>query len=229
MKKQFGKFVALLGVVMLLMSACLPVIGDPLAKYNGLIQSYQDARKAAATSQTCFAVKGQELIFQLSAYNSYLTATVTNTAVYNSAFKTVSSAGKAYVDANGQPIPSNQLDLGKLAQQNATPANELQGFTVIVNAFTEAPLAQIDPSALANTQRLIDEAFNQIMSCADDWNTAVETYNTDRNQVSGDIVGSIADRLGVKDLPESLPYYTPPLNSANPFNMAAPTLALPTP
>ena len=97
----------------------------------------------------------------------------------------------------------------------------------MVNAFTEAPLAPVDPSVLVNTQRIISEQYNQAMSCVVDWNTAVKEYNTQRNQISGDVVGSIADRLGVKSLPESLPYFTPPANSANPFNQNAATPVLP--
>lgn len=214
-----------------LASACIPYVGDPLARYNHLIQSYQDARNAAATSQACFALVGQQLNFQVTVYNSYLSADVAKTQAYRDALKAgqnqVASAGSAYVGPDGQPIPPDQLDLGSLAEQHATPADQASGFTLMVNAFTEAPLAPIDPSALANTQRIISEQFNQAMSCVVDWNTAVNTYNIERSQISGDVVGTIAQRLGVKDLPPSLPFYIPPADSANPFNSVPPTPALP--
>ena len=231
--KNIGKFLIALITVMFILSACIPVIGDPLAKYNSLIQSYQDAREAAATSQSCFALVGQQLNMQIAVYNSYLVADVTKTKVYRDALKTaqdqLSSASQAYVGPDGQPIPPSQLDLEQLAAQGATPASQATGFTLMVNAFTEAPLAPVDPSVLVNTQRIISEQFNQAMSCVVDWNTAVKAYNVERNQISGDVVGQIAEKLGVKDLPESLPYFTPPAGSANPFNMTAPTPALPTP
>lgn len=126
-------------------------------------------------------------------------------------------------------MSSGQPDLGELAAAGGTPADLATGFTLMVNAFTEAPLAPVDPSALANTQRIISEQFNKAQSCVTDWNDAVAIYNTERNQISGDVVGTIAQKLGVKDLPASLPYFIPPANSANPFNMTAPTVVFPTP
>lgn len=80
--KKFGNLVVVLIVFALLASACIPYIGDPLARYNKLIQSYQSAQKAAATSQACFSLVGQQLNMQISVYNNYLSADVAKTAVY---------------------------------------------------------------------------------------------------------------------------------------------------
>lgn len=204
---------------------------DPLAKYNGLIGSYQNARMAAANSQACFALVGSQLNLQISVYNSYLVADVAKTKAYRDALRTaqtqIDNAKQGYVGPDGQPVAPDKLDLGQLAAQHSTPADAMGGFTLMVNAFTEAPLAPVDPSALHGTQQIIQQQFNQAFACVTDWNLAVNSYNTERNQVSGDIVGQIAQKLGVKDLPESLPYYTPPTGSASPFNATAPTPALP--
>ena len=225
--RLFCVFVALA----VLASACIPVIGDPLARYNGLITSYQNGQEAAANGQSCFALVGQQLALQVQVYNSYLTADVTKAKVYRDALQSaadqINSASQAYVGPDGQPIPANKLDLGALAAAKATPADQATGFTLMVKAFTEAPLAPVDPSVLANTQRIIAEQFNQAQSCVVDWNSAVKQYNIERNQISGDVVGSIAQRLGVKNLPESLPYFTPPAGSLNPFNISLPTPVLP--
>lgn len=230
MKKLF-KFVPVLIALVFVLSACLPVIGDPLSRYNSLIESYQNAREAASSSQACFALVGQQLSMQITVYNSYLAADVEKAKVYRDALAGVQSriadASKAYYDSNGQPIPTDKLDLSKLVENGVTPADTMGGFNLMVNAFTEAPLSPVDPSALANVQRIISEQFNQAMSCVADWNSAAKAYNIERNQISGDVVGSIAEKLGVKDLPVSLPYYTPPAGSASPFDMTAPTAALP--
>ncbi len=155
---------------------------DPLAKYDSLIQSYQDARLAAANGQSCMALVGTQLALQMSVNDKYLTADVTKAKVYRDALKTaqdtINNAGTAYVDpATGQPIPPSQLDLAKLAQAKATPVDQMAGFQLEVKAFTEAPLATIDPSVSINTQRIITQNFDKAMSCVADWNQAVNTYN----------------------------------------------------
>ena len=215
-----------LAAILLVAAGC-----NPVSKYNDLISAYQGAQEAAANGQSCFALTGNQISLQISLYNSYLSTDVEKTKVYRDALKSasdqLSAAQKAYTDSNGVAIPSNKLDLSQLAAQNATPAGLAGGLTLMVQAFTEAPLAAVDPSALINTQRIITEQYNQAMSCVTDWNNAVRVYNTVRNQASGDIVGQVAQKLGVKDLPESLPYFTPPANSSNPFNVTAATPVLP--
>lgn len=229
MKKNIVRLLEIVLAIALILSACGT---NPVNTYHGLIESYQAAQKAAATGRSCFALTGQQMNVQIGIYNSYLVADVTKTQVYRDALKTaqtqVNDANKAYLGPDGQPLPADQLDLATLAQQNATPASMAGGFTLMVNAFKEAPLAPVDPSVLANTQRIVSELFNQAMSCVVDWNDAVETYNVERNKIPGDVVGRLAEYLGVKELPQNLPYYEPP-TSTDIFSTTPPTPAFPTP
>ena len=78
---------------------------------------------------------------------------------------------------------------------------------MFVQAFQEAPLAQVSDAPVLAAMATASEQYNKIDACGTDWNDAVQAYNTERNKIPGDVVGSIAEYLKVKTLPESLPYY----------------------
>jgi len=52
-----------------------------------------------------------------------------------------------------------------------------------VTNFTEAPLEKVDPTTLANTQKLVSEKFNMTFACVKDWNDVVKQYNVERNKI----------------------------------------------
>lgn len=202
-KKTIFVLVAVLTVITLLTTSC--------HKYNELIEAYQNGREAAANGNTCIALVFSEIQYHVTLYNSYLTADIEKTKAYRESLSTfgaaITNAQSQYVDENGMPISPDKLDLAELAKNHATPGDMALNINAYVTAFTEAPLQNVDPEALKNTQRLISEKYNQAFACVADWNKAISKYNTERNKIKGDIVGSIANDLGVKELPESLPYF----------------------
>jgi hypothetical protein len=119
-----------------------------------------------------------------------------------------------YKDANGNPLPVSSLDLGALAQQNALPDSVAGGFSLFVQAFQEAPLAQVSDAPVLAAMNTASEQYNKIDACGADWNDAVQAYNTERNKIPGDVVGRIAEALHVKTLPETLPYYAGSYNGS---------------
>jgi hypothetical protein len=79
---------------------------------------------------------------------------------------------------------------------------------IFVRAFQEAPLAAVSDAPVLAAMNTASEQYNKIDACGTDWNDAVEGYNVERNKIPGDVVGRIAEALHVKELPESLPFYS---------------------
>jgi hypothetical protein len=218
-KKTIFLLLAVLTVMSLLTTACgcrvlsgiKRAAPEITSEYEALISAYQNGRKAAANGNTCIALTFSEIQAQVTLYNSYLTADVAKAAAYRESLSNfgtdIQDARSHYRDENGNPIPPDKLDLAELANNQATPADMALSVNAYVTTFTEAPLQNVDPESLKNTQRLVSEKYNQTFACVKDWNDAVFTYNEERNKISGDIVGSIVEYLGIKELPESLPYF----------------------
>ena len=69
-------------------------------------------------------------------------------------------------------------------------------------------MAAVSDAPVLAAMNTASEQYNKIDACGTDWNDAVEGYNVERNKIPGDVVGRIAEALHVKELPESLPYYS---------------------
>lgn len=218
-RRGFPWLFSLIIIAGLVFSACGAknggIPGSPqelVQKYNGLIASYQKARREASDFRLCTDTAMGTIFTQATFLQSYQAMDVEKARVWREALDNSSArlleALANYKDADGNPIPIDQLDLAVLSQAGALPDGMGGGFTLMVQAFTEAPLPPISPEPVLMAMRTATEQFNKIQSCGDDWNTAVERYNVERNQVPGDIVGRIAEYLGVKELPQELPYYS---------------------
>lgn len=196
------------------------MVSEGLDKYNGLIEAYQDARQAAANGSVTIAMGFNSIQNYMDMYNSYLSADVAKTKAYRDALTQYGTKFKEqmgqYVDSSGQPISPNKLDLNELVKNKATPADMALNVQVYASTFNEAPLEKVDVESLKNTQRLVDEKYNQIFAGIKDWNDAVTRYNKERNKISGDIVGTLTQKLGVKELPPELPLYTMNVNAPMP-------------
>lgn len=219
-KNQMKKTLRLLITCCMLMVLTLSVIfsagcGAIVHKYDSLVAAYQSAQKAAANGRATLALKYNQVQNYMDMYNAYLAADVAKTEAYRKALANygakLAEQDKAYYDANGNPLTPSQIDLNQLVQNQATPTDMALNIYAYVTQFTEAPLAVVDEQSLADTQKYVSETYNEITSAMEDWNTAVQNYNTIRNQASGDIVASAAQALGIKDLPVELPYFTIPI------------------
>jgi len=81
-----------------------------------------------------------------------------------------------------------------------------QGFTLYVNAITQAPPPVPDAKVTLALGDTVDEAMNTIQLGGTDWNDAVKAYNTRRAQIKGEIVARVSAYFGF-DLPVTFPYY----------------------
>jgi len=211
-KQRFWRIITIVALICLLIvqSGCGLLVKtgkDVIKQYNGLIEAYQDARRAAADGNTCLSLTFSEMSNQTILVNNYLAADVAKTKAYREALAEYggkfAQQQKAY-----QGTDANSLDLGELAKQGATPAQMALTVNAYVTTFQEAPLAQVDAAPVINAQRIVSEKYNMAFSCVKDWNDAVGRYNKERNKVPGDVVGTLAEYLKVKELPAELPYFT---------------------
>lgn len=197
----------LLAVLALVLSAC-----GVVDTYNDLIDFYNHARREASSFRLCVDTAMGTIFVQAGLVQQYNTADIEKAKVWRQALDRSGArlidALKNYKDVNGNPIPVDKLDLAALMQADALPNGLGGGLTLMVNAFTEAPLPQLSDAPTLAAMRTASEQLNKVNGCGEDWNSAVEKYNTRRSQVPGDIVGTLAQKLGVKELPASLPYYT---------------------
>jgi hypothetical protein len=212
--KRSGFVINLVVILALLLSACQAiknVAGSVVNQYHTLIEYYQNAQEKASNFQLCVDTAMGTIYTQATFLQNYQQADIEKAKVWRQALDNSSArlveALKNYKDANGNTIPASSLDLGALAAQNALPDSMAGGFSLFVQAFQEAPLAQVSDAPVLAAMNTATEQYNKIDACGADWNDAVKLYNTERNKIPGDVVGRIAEALHVKTLPESLPYY----------------------
>lgn len=213
-------------IAMVLMSACGTARSagelaqmDVIQKYNGLIVAYQNAQKEAANGASCLVLVNTEISYQNTMANNYMAGQVAMTDAYRKALTEFGTKmtqvqtqfndqAQAYVGANGQPIDPGALDLAALQSQGALPSDMGLTLQVYATTFTEAPMPPMNAEPVLTAQRAVSEKMNQAFACIKTWNDTVGTYNQERQQVPGDIVGTLANYLHVRELPSALPYFT---------------------
>jgi predicted small secreted protein len=205
---------------------------DVIEKYNFLIKDYQDAQREIANGKNCVVLAFTDINTQIGLANLAMQAEVQRTSAYaatvKSYFDTASTNldGKtpnqaiteanntaqqqlnAYNDENGQPLSADKLDLAKIVKAGAMPDQLATSFNVQAMVYTQAPLPAANFDPIKNAQWVTTEKTNLMLACTKSSNEVISKYNTDRAQVPGNVVGSLANYLHVSDLPESLPYFT---------------------
>ena len=208
---------------------------DPIQKYHGLIEAYQNARMQTVNGKNCVVAAYNSINIQVGLGMAAMQAEVARTDAYRKALTeygakanpAITGAQKnfekglgAYTDKSGNPIPVDKLDLAALAQQNALPSQLVGEINVAITQFTEAPLPPSNFGPIENAQRESAEKMNQVVACAMTSNEAIRSYNV----IPGDVVGRLAEYLGVKELPQELPYFELQGSEAPPV---VPTFSIP--
>lgn len=205
-------------VVMVIILSMITGCGT-VNQYDKLIAAYQHAQKAAANGRTAILMSFNKIQNYLDVYDRYLKADIEKTKSYRESLAEFGTKfdlqNKQYLDPNGQALDPSKLDLSKLISDKATPADMAITVNSYTTTLTEAPLASVDVKSLTETNRYVSEAYNEITAGVSDWNKAVEEYNTERTKASGDVVARVAKALGVRDLPETLTYFSPPSDQIN--------------
>jgi len=186
------------------------VVKSGTTEYNELVALVQGVQSAAANFQLITDTQYAKIQAKTQITSDYYNAVSTSGEVWTGNFRSEAEAMtdllKNYRDENGQPLDPTKLNLNDLQGKGALPDGLGQGFTLYVNAITQAPPPVPDASVTLALGDTIDEAMNTIQLGGTDWNDAVKAYNTRRAQIKGEIVSRVSAYFGF-DLPVTFPYY----------------------
>jgi len=186
------------------------VVSSGTTEYNELVALVQGVQSAAANFQLVTDTQYAKIQAKTQITKDYYDAVSNSGEVWTGNFRSQAEALtnllKNYRDANGQPLDPTKLNLNELQAKNALPSGIGQGFSLYVNAITQAPPPVPDSKVTLALGDTVDEAMNTIQLAGTDWNDAVKTYNTRRAQIKGEIVARVSAYFGF-DLPVTFPYY----------------------
>lgn len=211
MRISFGKIVQ--GLLAFTLLAALPgcgLISSGTNEYNELVALVQGVQSSASNFQLVTDTQYAKIQAKTQVTKDYYEAVGVSGEVWTGHFRAQAEALtdllKNYRDANGQPLDPTKLNLNALQQQGALPDGLGQGFTLYVNAITQAPPPVPDAKVTLALGDTVDEAMNTIQLAGTDWNDAVKAYNTRRAQIKGEIVARVSQYFGF-ELPVTFPYY----------------------
>ncbi|MBC7879563.1 MAG: hypothetical protein H7Y59_20535 [Anaerolineales bacterium] len=211
MKNTMKYFVPIFVVIALTfgVTSC-GVLKSATTEYNELVALVQGVQAAASNFQLVTDTQYAKIQAKTQITKDYYDAVSNSGEVWTGNFRDEQEALtemlKNYRDANGQPLDPTQLDLNALQNQGALPDSVGQGFTLFVNAVTQAPPPVPAPEVTIALGDTVDEGMNTIQLAGTDWNDAVRAYNTRRSQISGEVIARVSAYFGF-DLPVAFPYY----------------------
>jgi hypothetical protein len=186
------------------------IVKSGTTEYDELVALVQGVQSAAANFQLVTDTQYAKIQAKTQITQDYYEAVSESGEVWTGNFRSQAEALtnllNNYRDENGNPLDPTQLNLDELQGKDALPNGIGQGFTLYVNAITQAPPPVPDSAVTLALGDTIDEAMNTIQLGGTDWNDAVEAYNTRRAQIKGEIVARVSAYFGF-DLPLTLPYY----------------------
>lgn len=186
------------------------VVQSATTEYNELVALVQGVQAAASNFQLVTDTQYAKIQAKTQITKDYYDAVSNSGEVWTGNFRSEQEALidilNNYRDENGQPLDPTQLNLEDLQNQGALPDSVGQGFTLFVNAVTQAPPPVPAPEVTIALGDTIDEGMNTIQLAGTDWNDAVRAYNTRRAQISGEVVARVSAYFGF-DLPIAFPYY----------------------
>ena len=213
-------FMALLA---LLLASC-GIVSAGTDQYNFLIADYEGAQAGVANSTSCISLAYTDMNIQIGINLQELQAVVAATSAYRKpleqfgtkvtqAQSDYASKYQNYLGPDGKPLSPSQLDLASLAQKQAMPGDLALTLQVYSTSFVEAGMPQIPTDTTKNLQNIIDEKINMSFACVKTTNDAIQTYNTARGQVPGDVVATLAQKANIRELPQELPYFVVPASA----------------
>jgi len=211
--KTLKKFVPILLAVMLMLSAC-GVAKTTVDQFNEGKRLYLQANTDFSTFRLCCDVETNQInsTFQLS--NMYFSAEIAKVEQYRAAQAAFQANRGAQVPMATTQDGQQVIDFNKLSQSGASPdkiignaTSGLQGLTIAVNAIQEAQIPNIPPEVFNTSLDAVSVANNHIFQCGVTWNNSVNAYNTWRGQVTGRVIGDLAEYFGIDTMPTMMPMY----------------------
>ena len=186
------------------------VVKSGTTEYNELVALVQGVQAAASNFQLVTDTQYAKIQAKTQITKDYYNAVSDSGEVWTGNFRSEADALtnllSNYRDENGQPLDPTKLNLNDLEGKGALPNGLGQGFTLYVNAITQAPPPVPDAQVTLAMGDTVDEVMNTIQLAGTDWNDAVKAYNTRRAQIKGEIVARVSAYFGF-DRPVTFPYY----------------------
>lgn len=196
-------------VIALGLSSC-GVIKTGTNEYDDLVALVQNVQAAASNFQLVTDTQYAKIQAKTQITKDYYDAVAQSGEVWTGNFRDEQEALtellKNYRDQNGQPLDPTKINLNDLQNKGALPDSLGQGFTLYVNAVTQAPPPVPDSDVTLALGDTVDEGMNTIQLAGTDWNDAVRAYNTRRAQITGEVVARVSEYFGF-ELPVTFPYY----------------------
>lgn len=211
MKRSSKHIISIFGMVVtfIWLTSC-GVVNTGTTEYNELVALVQGVQSAASNFQLVTDTQYAKIQAKTQITKDYYDAVSNSGEVWTGNFRSQAEAMtnllSNYRDANGQPLDPTKLNLNELQKKGALPSGLGQGFTLYVNAITQAPPPVPDSKVTLALGDTVDEAMNTVQLAGTDWNDAVKAYNTRRAQITGEIVARVSAYFGF-DLPVTFPYY----------------------
>jgi hypothetical protein len=211
MKRYIKQIISIfvVSVVFVGLTGC-SVVSSGTTEYNELVALVQGVQSAASNFQLVTDTQYAKIQAKTQITKDYYDAVSTSGEVWTGNFRSQADALtnllNNYRDEKGQPLDPTKLNLNELQDKGALPNGLGQGFTLYVNAITQAPPPVPDAQVTLALGDTVDEAMNTIQLGGTDWNDAVKAYNTRRAQIKGEIVARVSAYFGF-DLPVTFPYY----------------------
>ncbi|MFO7585489.1 MAG: hypothetical protein R6W69_12225 [Anaerolineales bacterium] len=199
----------MLAILLVGLAGC-GVVRSGTTEYDELVALVQGVQSAAANFQLVTDTQYAKIQAKTQITKDYYDAVSDSGEVWTGNFRSEADALtnllSNYRDENGQPLDPSNLNLDDLEAKGALPSGLGQGFSLYVNAITQAPPPVPDASVTLAMGDTVDEAMNTIQLAGTDWNDAVRAYNTRRAQITGEVVARVSAYFGF-DLPVTFPYY----------------------
>ena len=210
--KNYIKRIAPIFIVIALLAGLTGcgVVKSGTTEYDELVALVQGVQSAAANFQLVTDTQYAKIQAKTQITKDYYDAVSNSGEVWTGNFRSQADALtnllNNYRDENGQPLDPTKLNLNELNDKGALPSGLGQGFSLYVNAITQAPPPVPDAQVTLALGDTVDEAMNTIQLAGTDWNDAVKAYNTRRAQIKGEIVARVSAYFGF-ELPLTFPYY----------------------
>ena len=211
MKRSIQQIFRILLVIAMFVSlTSCGIVNTGASEYNELVALVQGVQSAASNFQLVVDTQYAKIQAKTQITKDYYDAVSNSGEVWTGNFRSQADALtnllNNYRDANGEPLDPTKLNLAQLQGKGALPNGLSQGFTLYVNAITQAPPPVPDAQVTLALGDTVDEGMNTIQLAGTDWNDAVKAYNTRRAQISGAVVARVSAYFGF-DLPVTFPYY----------------------
>lgn len=214
MRKNLFYIVSLVIIASLVTACGVARLG--VNQFNEGKRLYLEANTAYSNFMLCVDTETNMIGYTFQLSNTYFWAEIQKVEQYRAAqaeFQAIKDARgglpMATTQDGQQVVDFNKLPEGASPNSIVNGATQgMGGLTIAVNALQEAQIPNIPPEVYLASLDAIQVSNNHIFQCGVTWNNAVLAYNVWRGQVTGRIIGDLANYFGIDTMPTTLPQYT---------------------